>query len=242
MKLRALVIDDEPLAHDVIKTYAEDIPFLDIVGHCYLATEAISFLNENHVDLLFLDIQMPKLKGNEFLRTLTKKPAVIITSAYEEYALESFELDATDYLLKPFRFDRFLKAVNKVHDHIQLKNEQLHENEANEEGNHEESTSSYLMLKVDKRQIHIDSRQINYLESYGNYVKVWIDTAYHLTPRTLSSFEEQLNNKEFLRVHKSFIVQKASINYIEGNRIVLKNKSEIPIGKSYKQQFKEGLF
>jgi len=234
MKLKALIIDDEPLAHEVINSYVEDVTFIEVIGHFYSATEAISFINEKQVDLLFLDIQMPKLKGNEFLRTLTKKPAVIITSAYEEYALESFDLDATDYLLKPFRFDRFLKAVNKVHDLIQLKNDRLKTEETNNE-----AVADTLMLKVDKRQIQINSLDINYLESYGNYVKVWIDDTFHLTPRTLTSFEEQLNDDDFLRVHKSYIIHKPAINYIEGNRIILKDQTEIPIGKSYKQHLKD---
>ncbi len=240
MKLKALVIDDEPLAHEVINSYTEDIPFLDIVGHCHMATEAYSFINKHKVDLLFLDVQMPKLKGNEFLKTLTHKPFVIITSAYENYALESFELDVSDYLLKPFRFDRFLKAVNKVYEQYQLKAgvqntlQQVEQTIISE-------TAQHILIKEDKRHLQIERKQIYYLESFGNYVKVWLEANYHLTPRTLSSFENQLVSDNFIRTHRSFIVNKELIDYFEGNRIRLKNGMEIPIGKNYKQNLKEGF-
>ena len=114
MQLKALIIDDEPLAHDIIQAYADDVPFLDITGNCHLATEALTYLHDHEVDLIFLDINMPKLKGLDFLRVLKDPPVVVVTSAYEEYALESFELDVCDYLHKPFRFDRFLKAVERA--------------------------------------------------------------------------------------------------------------------------------
>lgn len=240
MKLKALVIDDEPLAHEVINSYAEDIPFLDIIGHCHLATEAYSFINKHQVDLLFLDIQMPKLKGNEFLKTLTHKPFVIITSAYENYALESFELDVSDYLLKPFRFDRFLKAVNKVYEQYQLKAGAQNIPQQVEQAIISES-APHILIKEDKRHLQIDRKQIYYLESFGNYVKVWLEGKYHLTPRTLSSFEDQLDSEDFIRSHKSFIVNREMIEYFEGNHIRLKNGKEIPIGKNYKQNLKEGL-
>ncbi len=114
MSLRCLIIDDEPLAHDIILTYLEDIPFIEVAGQFYRATEALDFLSRNEIDLIFLDIRMPKLNGLDFIRTLTHKPIIIITSAYEEYALESFDLDVCDYLRKPFRFDRLLKAANRA--------------------------------------------------------------------------------------------------------------------------------
>ena len=122
MSLRCLIIDDEPLAHDIILTYINDVSFLTNVGHCYRATEAFDFLNNHTIDLIFLDIRMPKLSGLDFLRTLAHQPIVIITSAYQQYALESFDLAVCDYLLKPFRFDRFLKAVNRALEIYNLKN------------------------------------------------------------------------------------------------------------------------
>lgn len=237
MKLRALIIDDEPLAHKVILEYAKDVPFLEIAGQCYLATEALSVLSTREIDLIFLDIQMPKLKGLDFLRTLNQQPIVIITSAYEEYALESFELDVCDYLLKPFRFDRFLKAVNKAYELLQLKRAAAPspplppEPAAQEQGQ--------IFLKVDKRFIQVNLADLFYLESYGNYVKAWLQNEFHLTPRTLASFEAELPDTDFFRIHKSFIIQRKFIDYVEGNTLYLKNGKALPIGKSYRQQVKQ---
>ena len=225
MKLRALIIDDEPLAHKIILQYANDTASIEIVGQCHLATEALTFLSEQEVDLLFLDINMPKLKGLDFLRTLSKKPIVIITSAYEEYALESFELDVCDYLLKPFRFDRFLKAVNKAVELHQMKNQTEDED--------------HLFIKSEKRIIQIKKDEIMYLESYGNYVKVWLKDQFHLTPRTLSSFENELPQKLFFKTHKSFIINLKQIDYVEGNAVLMKNKKLLPIGKNQRQAFKK---
>jgi len=168
--MKTLIIDDEPLAHKVILEYAKDAPSLEIVGQCHLATEALKVLREEEVDLLFLDINMPKLKGLDFLRTLSKKPLVIITSAYQEYALESFELDVCDYLLKPFRFDRFLKAVNKAQEIFASKNAPQTSQSTPIETPEEESKQ--IFIKSDKRLINIDLSDIYYLESYGNYVNI----------------------------------------------------------------------
>ncbi|MEZ5040329.1 MAG: LytTR family DNA-binding domain-containing protein [Saprospiraceae bacterium] len=235
MKLRSLIIDDEPLAHKIVLEYASEVPFVEIVGQCYLATEALALLRAQEVDLIFLDIQMPKIKGLDFLRTLNKKPLVIITSAYEEYALESFELDVCDYLLKPFRFDRFLKAANRALELHQLKQGVLSVSPTSQEP---AAAPGQLFIKSDKRLIQIDLAAVFYLESYGNYVKVWLENEFHLTPRTLSSFEDQLPSPDFLRIHKSFIIHKKFIDYIEGNFLVMKNKKQLPIGKNHRQDIK----
>lgn len=234
-KLKALIIDDEPLAHKVILEYAKDVEFLDIVGQCHLATEALSVLNQKEVDLIFLDINMPKLKGLDFLRTINKKPIVIITSAYEEYALESFELSVCDYLLKPFRFGRFLKAVNKALELQQMKQANTPSSVPTEE------LQQQLFIKSDKRFIQIDLSEVYYFESYGNYVKVWLENEFHLTPRTLSSFEEELPSTDFYRIHKSFIVHRKFINYMEGNILTLKNNKTLTIGKNHRADFKRFL-
>lgn len=239
MKLRALIIDDEPLAHKVILEYAKDAPSLEIVGQCHLATEALKVLREEDVDLLFLDINMPKLKGLDFLRTLSKKPLVIITSAYQEYALESFELDVCDYLLKPFRFDRFLKAVNKAQELFALKNTPQSINSAPIKP--QEKESKQVFIKSDKRLININLSDIYYLESYGNYVKVWTEKEFVLTPRTLSSFVAQLPEKDFMQVHKSFIINRKFIDYTEGNMLRMKNENTVAIGKNYRADFKRFL-
>lgn len=235
MKLRCLIIDDEPLAHKVILEYAKDVSFLEIVGQCYLATEALSILNNQAIDLIFLDINMPKLKGLDFLRTLHKKPIVIITSAYEEYALESFELSVCDYLLKPFRFDRFLKSVNKALELHQLKSQK----ESSPTPPSTPENSNQIFIKSDKRYVQIDLAEIYYLESYGNYVKIWLDEVCHLTPRTLFSFETELPSKDFYRIHKSFIVHRKFIDYLEGNLVMMKNQKSLPVGKNHRASFKK---
>lgn len=239
MKLRALIIDDEPLAHKVILEYAKDAPSIEIVGQCHLATEALKVLREQEVDLLFLDINMPKLKGLDFLRTLRHPPLVIITSAYQEYALESFELDVCDYLLKPFRFDRFLKAINKAQELFALKNTSQTTHTPTTHTPEEESKQ--LFIKSDKRLININLADIYYLESYGNYVKVWTEKEYILTPRTLSSFVAQLPEKDFMQIHKSFIINRKFIDYTEGNMVRMKNENTVAIGKNHRAAFKRFL-
>jgi len=236
MSLRCLIVDDEPLAHGVITEYAKDIPFITITGHCYRATEALDFLTKQQVDLIFLDIRMPKLNGLDFLRTLHHKPLVIITSAYEEYALESFDLAVCDYLLKPFRLDRFLKAVNRALELFQLKSQNLGIADIKTIPKNE----AQISLKVDKKHILIKTEEIQFLESLGNYVKVWKDHDFLLTPRTLASFEEQLPS-DFIRIHKSFILNKKYVDYLEGNTIMLKNGQEVPIGKNFKGIIKQLL-
>ncbi len=238
MSLRCLIIDGEPLAHDIILAYISDVPFLENVGHCYRATEALIFLSNHNVDLIFLDIRMPKLNGLDFLRTLQNQPLVIITSAYEEYALESFDLAVCDYLLKPFRFDRFLKATNRALETYNLKN-QTDKPTLNEPKDVVSPTQ--IAIKVDKKHILIGLNEILYLESLGNYVKVWKDGGFLLTPRTLTSFEEQLPPALFVRVHKSFILNKKQGHYLEGNMIFLKNGQQVAIGKNYKAIIKELL-
>jgi DNA-binding LytR/AlgR family response regulator len=234
MKIRCLIVDDEPLAHEVILKYMEDVPFLEAVGQCYLATEAFSFLNTQSVDLIFLDIRMPKLSGLDFLRTLQQRPLVIITSAYEEHALESFDLEVCDYLLKPFRFDRFLKAANRALALHTLK-KQGADPISSSVPSPVAAEPAQLYIKSGKKQIQLQLDEVYYLESLGNYVKVWSEQKFLLTPRTLSSFENQLPTETFIRIHKSYILNKKYVHYIEGNTIRLKNGKELPIGKSYRQ-------
>lgn len=233
MKLKTLIIDDEPLAHEVILAHSKDLDYIEIVGQCHLATEAFSILRTQEIDLIFLDINMPKLKGLDFLRTLSNPPIVVITSAYQEYALESFELNVCDYLLKPFRFSRFLKATQKALEIFELKKQQPINTEKNEA-----ELPQQLFIKSDKRLIQIDLSDMYYLESYGNYVKIWLEKEYILTPRTLSSFENQLPKNDFFRIHKSHIVNKSYIAYVEGNLVMMKNKTSLTIGKGQRSAFK----
>lgn len=239
MSLRCLIIDDEPLAHDIILTYLDDIPFITVAGQFYRATEALDFLSKNEIDLIFLDIRMPKLNGLDFIRTLTHKPIIIITSAYEEYALESFDLDVCDYLRKPFRFDRLLKAANRALEIHNLKKQAAKASVPQQTAIAPESAK--IAIKVDKKTVLMPLDEIQYLESLGNYVKVWRDTDFLLTPRTMSSFEEQLPASAFVRIHKSYILNKKFVHYMEGNTIYLKNKREVPIGKNFRPMIKQLL-
>ncbi|GAB3942213.1 LytTR family DNA-binding domain-containing protein [Spirosoma harenae] len=236
--MRCLIVDDEPLAHEVILAYGADIPFLEIVGQCYLATEAVAVLNRQAVDLIFLDIQMPKLNGLDFLRSLPQHPLIIVTSAHQEHALESFELEVCDYLLKPFRFDRFLKAVNRAQTQFTLR--QLPIPSGAEAPIRLQAASDHIYVKSDKRLVKVLLEDISYLESLGNYVKVWGKQTFLLTARTLSSFEDQLPAISFVRIHKSYILNKHYVHYLEGNRIHLKTGSELPIGKNYRHLLSNG--
>lgn len=236
--MRCLIIDDEPLAHEVVLAYMEDVPFLENVGQCYLATEALAFLNKHPVDLIFLDIRMPKLSGLDFIRTLQQRPLIIITSAYEEHALESFELEVCDYLLKPFRFDRFLKAVNRANTQFNLRNQIIISGPKDDLK--APAQPDFIYVKSDKRLVKVQLDEIYYFESLGNYVKVWDEKKFLLTPRTMISFEEQLPADSFIRIHKSLILNKKFIHYIEGNVVFLKNGSKLPVGKNFQKLLSNG--
>lgn len=228
--ISALIIDDEPLAHQVIEAYAKDLDFLNIVGNCHRATEAYGFLGRERVDLIFLDINMPELQGLDFLRTLEHKPRVIITSAFEEYAIESFELQVSDYMLKPFRFTRFLRAVNKVRSEL---------GGAAGAGEGMEAKEDHLFVKVDRQYRRVAFADIHYLESYGNYVKIWTGESFLLTPRTLSGMMEELPSTDFLKIHKSYVVRKALVDYLEGNQLVMKNQQVLPVGKLQREAVRD---
>ena len=223
--IRYLIIDDEHMAHDIIKGYCDMLPHMQLMKHCYDALEALDYLRENRVDLLFLDLNMPKLKGFDFLKTVSNPPKVIVTTAYKEHALEGYELEITDYLLKPFSFERFLKAVNKavlVNEHIfsQLKDEP-------------NVTSEHIFLYSDKKYIQVKLEDIQYLEAAGNYVKVVLKSSNILVREKISDMLAKLSSADFIQVHKSFIVAKACIDSVEGNRIMISEQS-IPIGQLYK--------
>jgi len=219
-----LIIDDEPIAHDVIKGYCDVLPNMQFLQHCYDALEALEYLRKNPVDLIFLDLNMPKLKGFDFLKTLQNPPKVIVTTAYKEFALEGYELNIIDYLLKPFSFERFLKAINKA---IPLKpNSSSKATPENEEAN-------TIFLYSDKKHIQVPIPDILFIEAAGNYCKVVLKDSNLLIREKISNVLEMLSTQTFLQVHKSFIISKAHIHAIEGNRIRIKEHI-IPIGKLYK--------
>lgn len=238
-QLRALIVDDEPLAHEVILDYADEVPFLDIVGQCFRATEALERLNESDVDLLFLDIQMPRLGGLDLLRTLRNRPLAIVTSAHEEYALEGYELEVCDYLLKPFRFPRFLEACSRaLARHQQALGVTKDVDVASgtpPPAPIQPQAAEHLLLKVDQRWLHVPLAHVSHLESAGNYVKVWTGKACQLTLRTLSSFEDELPADHFQRVHKSYIVSKSHVAYLQDNALRLTSGQSLPIGKTWRK-------
>ncbi|MDY8135278.1 LytTR family DNA-binding domain-containing protein [Aquimarina sp. 2201CG5-10] len=228
-----IIVDDEPIAHTIIQDYAASLSDLTLLGNCYNAIDALSLLQKQKVDLIFLDIEMPKLKGLDFLRTLTNPPLIVITSAYSEFAVESYELEVCDYLLKPFSFERFLKAYTKV---IKTK-----EQSSQKSKTVTEATNTSIFLKGDKETHHIQLDHIKYLESYGSYVKLYLQNEMLLIHESISHFETVLSPDEFIRVHRSFIVNITSIKSIVGNQIKLEGIT-VPIGQSYKAIIKNKLF
>lgn len=221
-----LIIDDEYLAHEVIREYCDMLPYLQLAKSCYNAMEAIEYLREHTVDLIFLDLNMPKLKGFEFLKTLAVPPKVIVTTAYSEFALEGYELNVADYLLKPFSFERFLKAVNKATGSNASKSE------AAIPGNNGDNPRT-IFLRENKKYVQVPVDDILYFEASGNYVKVVTGADTIRVREMLSGLLEMLPENDFLQVHKSFAVAVKHIKSIQGNRIFLKDHT-IPIGKVYK--------
>ncbi len=229
MEIKALIVDDEPLAQNVIQQYATKIPSLNIIGACNDAICANKFLSERHIDLIFLDINMPKLSGISFLKNLDNPPLVIFTTAYSEYALEGFELNAVDYLKKPFSFERFCKAYFRAEELLQLKHSKsVVENP--------KSQSDFLFIKSDKKTIKVKFTDIYFIEGLGDYIKINLADKKIVTNLTMKKIVELLPENQFYRVHKSFIISLDKIDSLEGNLIRM-NNSKIPIGNSYRQEF-----
>lgn len=227
-----LIIDDEPLAHDLIRNFCDRLPHLKLDKQCFDALEALEFLSNNEVDLIFLDLNMPKLKGFEFLRTLQNPPKVIVTTAYKEHALEGFELAIEDYLVKPFGFERFLKAVNKATKESTNRSLDSLENEA---------TKDHFFAKGEKKYHRIDLKSLLYIEAYGNYSKLFLKSGMLIVHEKISELESLLANDKFLRSHRSFIVALDKIESIQGNLISIKDH-EIPIGQTYASLVQKRIF
>ncbi|WP_435261481.1 LytR/AlgR family response regulator transcription factor [Tenacibaculum sp. nBUS_03] len=225
-KLKCVIADDEPIARQILESYIKELPNLQLVSSCKNSFEVMTVLQEKEIDLLFLDINMPKLSGLSLLKTLQQKPSVIITTAYPEYAIEGFELSVTDYLLKPFSFERFFQAVLKVNKTNVIKSEVVSINKDIE--------SSSIFVKSDKKIIKLNFNEINYIEAYGNYIKIYTDKRI-LTPQTLTDFLKKIPSN-FIRIHKSFAVNFNKIEMIDGNQIVLQNNFKLAIGKSYRKK------
>lgn len=222
--IRYLIIDDEHIAHTIIEEYCNMLPNMQLAKNCYDALEALDYLRNHTVDLIFLDLNMPKLKGFDFLKTLSSPPKIIVTTAYQEYAIEGYELNIIDYLLKPFGFERFLKAVNKISSSTSKVSVKPIEDE----------NSRSIFLRSDKKHTQIFIDTILYVEAAGNYVKVITKSNNAIIVREkFSDLMELLPENDFIQVHKSFAVAIKYINSIEGNRIMICDFI-VPIGKLYK--------
>lgn len=228
MRVNCLIIDDEPLAVEVIRSHVEKLDALHIAGTCHRATEAFDLLRSRKIDLLFLDIQMPGLTGLEFLRSLRHPPKVILTTAYKEYALEGYELDIVDYLMKPISFERFVKAVNKFFEQ-QPRDIELHKTSAICESN------DFMYIRTGKMVHKVLLRNILYIESLKDYVNIHTAERTITARQTLTSIENMLHEELFMRIHRSFIVSVNHINGFTATTIAIADKN-LPIGRNYKQQ------
>lgn len=234
MPVKCMIVDDEPMARDVIRHYIESIPSLSITGEFGNAIEAMMFLQDNPVDVIFLDIRMPQLNGTDFVRSLRNVPKIIFTTAHKEYAHEGFELDVVDYLLKPIRFDRFLRAVNKAFPQRSQEN-----GPGVVTGNLENKFAvPFMYVRVDRKLVKVLMDDILYIESDKDYVKIFTTKETIITRQTISSVEAMLGKSKFFRIHRSFIVSLDKI-YSFSNEMVTVGNKELPIGKLYRYSFLE---
>jgi DNA-binding LytR/AlgR family response regulator len=215
--IRCAIIDDEPLSRDVLRQFILDHPDLIFAGEYRDGLEAIHGIESNPVDLILLDINLPKLSGINFYKTLSIKPLVIFTTAYPEYALEGFELNAVDYLMKPIPFDRFLQGIQKVKQRLKTK----------------QDSPEYIMLKVDKKLYRTAFEDILFFEAFGDYAKVYLESKILIITSTMKKMEAELPKELFVRTHKSFIINTGKVEFIEGNQIKISGKI-IPIGMRYR--------
>lgn len=229
--IKTIIVDDEPLALDVLEAYVSKMPNLQLVARCENAFEANEALQNHKIDLIFLDIQMPQLNGIEFLRSLSNPPAVVFTTAYSEYAVEGFELNAVDYLVKPISMDRFMKAVNKAAEVIARKPES--------QPQQEEANDNFFFVKADKKLVKIVFDDIVYIEGLKDYVIIKNENSRVITLQTMKSLEDKLPAQIFKRIHRSFIVNLNKILAVDGSVVEVTEKGQVkqlPIGKNYKDE------
>lgn len=227
-KLSCIIVDDEPVARKILHEFVEQLPFMHLLGKFENAAKAETFLRNNDVDIMFLDIEMPKISGLQLLKSIDKHPLVIITTAFPQYALEGYELEVIDYLLKPIAFNRFMKAVQKAKEYKQMQ----------QATSTSQAASSYLFVKSDKRIEKIELSDILYAETLGNYISIHLQDKKIVAYLTLKSLETQLPANEFIKIHQSFLVNSSRICAIEGNEVKINNKS-LPISRNYKDSVME---
>jgi DNA-binding LytR/AlgR family response regulator len=235
-KIICLAVDDEPLALSILKKYIESVESLELVGCCENAVQALQLLQQYPVDLIFLDIQMPRIMGTEFIRTLKKSPKIIFTTAYRKYAVEGFELDAVDYLLKPISFERFLKAVNKVlQTNFNAPDSIYHSSDS-----YTHSSPACLYFRVDRKMVKVLLDEILYIEGSSDYIKIYTHSKTIMTKHLISSLEETLPKDIFIRIHRSFIISANKIDSYTADLIHI-GKKELPIGRLFKQNVNKFL-
>jgi DNA-binding LytR/AlgR family response regulator len=235
-KLRCLLVDDEPPALDILRTYIDATPMLEIAGECHHAMAAFEFIQNNDIDLIFLDINMPKLTGTEFLRALPSPPRVIFTTAHRDFAVEGFELGAVDYLLKPYSLDRFLRAVHRAINPAQKSSSQFN---STKESVATES-ERFLYVRADRKMVKIMIDEILYVESLKDYIKIILRDKQVITKQTITSLEEMLPENDFMRIHRSFIVAKKKIDSYSQSSVFV-GKAELPVGPLYKHEIGKRL-
>ncbi len=228
MKIKTIVVEDEPLAREGLKSFIREIECLDLRGTCENALEANVLIQKEDPDLMFLDIQMPKITGLDFLKSLKTPPLVILTTAYPNYALQGFELDVVDYLVKPYPFERFLKAVNKASDIFRLKVNQSAETS-------ELSSKDHIYIKADYMLKRVNLVDIFYIEGMENYIAIHTENERLITLMTMKSMEESLPTSEFIRIHKTYIISKRKVQGIIGNEIDM-GKSKVPLSRSRRNE------
>lgn len=235
--VRCLVVDDEELARTLLENYIGRLPNLELVASCANPLEAVAVLQQEKIDLLFLDIQMPELTGTAFLRSLTKKPVVIFTTAYVEYALEGYALDVTDYLLKPFSFERFVQAVNKAISQLRTRPDA----EPATAGQAPATGKDFLLVKADHKVHRLKFDDILFIQSMREYVAFYTASGRILSLHSLKSLEDSLPSERFIRIHKSYIVAIDKIDTLEGNTVQV-GKEKLPVGASYREELVRRVF
>ncbi|MEJ7558295.1 MAG: LytTR family DNA-binding domain-containing protein [Pedobacter sp.] len=229
--LNCLIVDDEPIARDIINSYCAHLTNLKVIASCGNALEAKAILQNQHIDILFLDINMPVIDGVSFAKTLKNKPQIIFSTAYKEYATDAFDLEACDYLLKPFSFDRFMIAVDKAI--ARLKPGMAIDNSGLTSGAPDQK-EDYLFIKTDGKIFKVLFDELKYAEAQGNYTRIVTQTTTLMPKMPFSSFEELLPSSRFIRIHRSFMINKSKISHIEGNRVFI-GEAELPIGNNYRE-------
>ena len=230
--LTCIIVEDQPPAQRILKKFIEDVSTLDLIGTFSEPTPVLEFLNENEVDLIFLDIHLPKISGIDLLKIMPKKPQVILTTAFPDYALESYELNVVDYLLKPFSFQRFVQAVAKVQ---QRGAGQATAEQEQEASNMDSRNEVFIKTGYDYTKIVISD--ISYIKSDADYTEIVVGGKKRISSEPLRHWEELLDKNSFVRIHKSYIVNTAKIIKVSGNRIILDTDEILPIGRAYKEDF-----